>query len=796
MSAIGSTFRVSLARFALAVLALDVAPAHAAIYTVGTTGGCSHGTLQSAVNAAQATPGADTIRVNNETFTAQEVTINSADQEMNIFGGYANCGASEPSGSSRAILDGSGGNAWPVMSINVGTSGIVRLRSLVIRDGDNSASEGGGIYFQGDGLLDIRDSAISNNTAGYGGGLYARGWGAAAKVVFGPNVIVNGNVARRSGGGIYADQVNFFMTDPGSAIFGNDALGDGDGGYGGGLMALVDERPFTVHVGIGLGGSGVIFGNSAKYGGGIALVADGLKGDVSPICNLFVHSAVAGQPAGIRDNVASIQGGGLYLRSYDDFNGGQTVWLADFWNANLEANSAPTGAAIYTDGDGVASGIRFNSDTASRPAPPGFACLAGQFCGGIVDNVAQTPDGTPTDGAVIHMIRGGDPSRGTLEFGLHDGDRALRGGMVIEGNRGGRLIHAGDDQEVRLENVLIADNEVGHPLIHIGNHGFLRLTDVSLAGNAIANGNPVLQFGDGNLTLERSIIWQPGRTVLQCSGCGKTFSRVMANERDSLDGGSGSEVVVTDPRFVDPANGHYQLRAGSPAIDYALAIDSDERDVAAQPRDVDLPIKVNVFGSPLFGRDIGAFERQTLQPLVLNSDFDIDTRLWTPLDGVTVGLSTFNASGGASSGSLVMSKGGVEPGQAAIGARQCIHLPGPARYALNGWGRSKPDGISVPPYDSTQLRWTLRHAGGEVCTNGAIAASGIHSLGAGAWKHPASPAVIDVSAQDWTSDSTLIVELVVVKSLAMTTAGTARGWFDGITLETGFDDTIFRDGFD
>ncbi len=794
MSTSGSARRIFSPFVALALAVLAADPVHATNYTVGSGADCTHASLQAALEAARtSSPDPDLIRVTTATYTAQQVTINS-DQTLDIVGGYADCSASEPSGSSRSILDGSGGDAQPVMNINVGNVGIVRLRRLIIRDGDNdSTGEGGGIYFQGDGLLDIRDSAISNNTAGYGGGLYARGWGSAAKVVFGPNTVVNSNVARKSGGGVYIDQVTFHMTDPGIAIFGNDALGEGSGGFGGGLMALVDERPFDVHVGVGMGNSGVIFGNSARYGGGIALAADGLKGDVSPICNLYVYSPVAGQPAGIHNNIASVQGGGLYLRSYDDFNGGQTLWFADFWNAKLEGNSAPDGAAIYADGDGVTTGVRFNSDTVGAPAPPGFTCLTGQFCGGIVDNVAQTADGTPTDGAVIHLIRGGDLGRSYLDVGLHDSDRALRGGTVIEGNRGGRLIHAGDDQEVRLENVLIADNEVSHPLIHTGNDGFLRLTDATLAGNVIAGGNPVLQFGDGNVTLGHSIIWQPGRTILQCSGCGKTFERIIANERASLDGGNGTEVVAADPRFVDPDNGDYQLRAGSLAVDYVNAVDGDDRDAAAQPRDMNLPIKIGAFGGV---RDIGAFERQSLQPLVLNSDFDTDIRLWTPFDGVTVNRSTFNASGSADSGSLVVSKGSVAPAQAVIGARQCIHLPGPARYALNGWGRTKPDGISVPPYDSAQLRWTLRHAGGEVCTNGAIAASGTLSLSSGGWNHPANPAVIDVSANDWTSQSALIVELVVVKSVAATTAGTARGWFDGIFLETDFDDTIFRDGFD
>ena len=51
---------------ALAMLLVSVSPVHAAIFTVGSpvgSGQCTHGTIQSAINAAEASPGLDTIRL-------------------------------------------------------------------------------------------------------------------------------------------------------------------------------------------------------------------------------------------------------------------------------------------------------------------------------------------------------------------------------------------------------------------------------------------------------------------------------------------------------------------------------------------------------------------------------------------------------------------------------------------------------------------------------------------------------------------------------------------------------------
>src|SRR5690606_9221712 len=145
----------------------------------------------------------------NLTWTAQELVIDTA-QELDLIGGYDTCATATPNGTTT--LDGAGGNARSVLRIIASSGAWIRLRRLVIRGGDiASGGEGGGIFFQGNGRLDLADTTLTQNTAGYGAGLFARGTGIAAEVLFGSNVIVSDNTARYSGGGVYIDQLEFAM---------------------------------------------------------------------------------------------------------------------------------------------------------------------------------------------------------------------------------------------------------------------------------------------------------------------------------------------------------------------------------------------------------------------------------------------------------------------------------------------------------------------------------------------------------------------------------------------------------
>ncbi len=793
------TLAIRLARAALCLAALaPFASSQAAVFRVGgSASGCTHTTIQAAVDAAQNSPGADVIRVARDTaYTAQQIMI-STSQELEIAGGYDNCGTDATSGTTT--LDGSGGGGYPVLRLYGDTGALVRLRGLALTGGDNPDSDhGGGILFVGRGRLELHNVSVRQNRAGYGAGIYVRGEDSGeARLVFGRDVIVNNNIAAHSGGGVYIEKARFDMLEPNSLIAFNEALGNGGGGFGGGLILLAKRNVAYARVGSGTPGLGAIYGNRAVNGGGVAVFGDdpgGITTSIVMTAQLQMYSTVPGTPAAIRQNVATQNGGAIYLRPYADFddNVDAEAWL---WNVDLDGNRAAKGAAIYaasydsTFASPIGSEIRLNDADSTVGWPAAAVCVPGDYCGSIRGNVSVDAGNQPTDGATIHVEQ-----HGYFTVGYNGSDvSAVRGGVAIEGNHGGRLIEAGGNTLVRLYNALIADNESSSDLIRQGGDGLLRLGDVTLAGNAIGAAR-VIALSDGLFYLSRSILWQPGKTLLQCSGCDKTFATSIVSERGSLDGGNSAELVSQDPRFLDPERGDYRPAAASPAVDHAPVVAGDDRDLLGQPRDVDLACRAAYRGH----RDVGAYERQQLLPLALNAGFDEDLRLWSATNTTWDG--TRDAAGSADSGSAHVVLTAPQGVTRAFGASQCIPLPGPGRYTFNGFGRGS-GGVLVNA-DFAGIYWELRHDGGETCSGGSPNASGHLSLGrSSSFSQPGIPVTIELGEAQATYRSSLL--LVMTASEGNTVVGgehTMSAWIDDITLTLDCQgdpsDLIFRDDFE
>ena len=200
-------------RFFLACAALSAfgaaSFAHAAVYTVGSDGACTHTGIESAAAAADAHPGADEIHVvgtsNNlgsPDYTNQAIAFSvSANEQLDIIGGFADCSQAASTGT-RTIFDGAGGATQPVFRITVATGGLVRMTYLTIQHGDEDGSgKGGGIYFKGDGILELNHAVLTRNTAGYGGGaiyIVDNNNLAAVKIT---RSVFNGNLTPKGGGG-------------------------------------------------------------------------------------------------------------------------------------------------------------------------------------------------------------------------------------------------------------------------------------------------------------------------------------------------------------------------------------------------------------------------------------------------------------------------------------------------------------------------------------------------------------------------------------------------------------------
>lgn len=760
-------------RYAFVLLSsiLASATAHAAVYTVGADGACNYTGIGTAAAAAEAHPGADTINVAspdtgdpNAAYTNQAIVI-TASQQLDIVGGFANCSQAASSGS-HTVVDGAGGVTEPVFRITVATGGLVRLSYLTIQHGDEDGSgKGGGIYFKGNGILELQHSSVSQNIAGYGGGIYAEGTGGETELVIGEDVAIVGNNARDDGGGVVNDGTEMSMKEPDSYIANNHA----PNGYGGGLYVRGDDRKAYTYLGsTGFGYAGPIYLNDALRGGGVAVHA---SDDHEAELHLF--STDPAWPMRIRGNSASVEGGGI------DLHGHRAILKA--WYASIEDNAAPHGAAISVRVAGSSAyGVHFN-DPGYRPLGS-IDCPVGAPCGRIVGNVAE-------DGSA-------QPSGGIVEVGGYAFTHFHR--MTFEGNTG-KFVFRGDGSEGGLgfetHHVAITGNSVSANVLATENEsspdGFFDIEDTTIAGNAIG-GDTVMKISnvgsdEGNLL--RTIIWQPGKTTLHLYGEPLNLLDVMVSERNSVDGGNTPHVIEQDPRFVDPEHGDYSLRAGSPAIDYTTSVAGDSHDVYGNPRDVDLPIAAN-----FRLRDLGAIERQVLQPLVLNSDFDADLRLWgTAIAGVTSWDASRNISGAAGSGSAHVTLPTPVTGTSVGGIVQCVHLPGPGIYQLNGWGHGT--GTMVTAGDIAELYWEYRKSGGESCMGGSPDATGFKTLSNGnSWTHAATPATIVVTEQDWTYTSSIAVTLVGVENGV--SGAPMNAWFDGITLGVDGDDVIFANGFD
>ena len=130
---------IRLARSALVLLAVVSGNALAAIFTVGTGAGCSHGTIQSAIDAANAAPGADTVRLTRSlTYEPEANTIN-ATENLNLVGGFATC-TQTATDNSKTTVSGAGGAAAPVFQIQAGTGTVIKLRHLTITNGDEDGA--------------------------------------------------------------------------------------------------------------------------------------------------------------------------------------------------------------------------------------------------------------------------------------------------------------------------------------------------------------------------------------------------------------------------------------------------------------------------------------------------------------------------------------------------------------------------------------------------------------------------------------------------------------------------------
>ncbi len=540
--------------------------------------------------------------------------INAGGSVLTITGGY-DSGCHGPVAGSTTTIS-AANRSGSVLAVNGGIA--LSLNSLNLTGAD-TLGNGGGIDFDGTGTLDVAHVAIFGNHAGSGAGLYANGQSGGLSINLHAFTSIFNNQADHAGGGArISGSTRLFMLEGTTALISGNSVDPNDSNGAGGGMQIVGPARADI-------GSGIISGNSAKYGGGVSVNGNG---DVSGILRFFTTKP--GQPTRIEYNKASHTGGGIFLGA-DQGVTSNNRGIACGYGFSISSNSAVEGAALYLDTSSATIGFTggaeaelssafLNSALPCESAEPAAAlgaldCAVGVPCNNINDNRAEDSNGNPTDGSIVLIQTQASFKSERAELRRNLGSHIVRGFETLT------------NLPSSFSNCLLADNTVTSDFIRMEESGTLALSNCTVSGNAIG-GSHVLSL-TGDLTLTESLVWQSGTTILQQdSGRQRNVHNVLASDIFSL--GGGNTVLALYPQFVAPNNGDYHLLSTSPALDFAPALVGT--DLEGRTRTIDLPLPNRPGGGAL---DLGAYELQALPVFPPDETFDEVTVPALPLGWIS-----------------------------------------------------------------------------------------------------------------------------------------------------------------
>ncbi len=555
------------------------------IYTVGGDAACNFAFIQDAIDAAAANPGEDYVWIaSNRIYEDQHLVV--TDQDVDIEGGFTECGDFDPEFDQTTIGGTSGHSVFEIE----GTSHVY-LGNLILTGAVMDASHsGGGIYFGGQGSLALNIDWVFANQAGYGGGIDVSPTGPTTVTL--TATTVSANTALVSGGGIRIEgpttlTATHTPSQYDNYISQNAALGqDDNGGFGGGIEVL---GPAVANF------SSVLALNAAPNGGGIAAIAT----ENGP-ATVYVYTTDPNSPVSVYGNHAT-SGGGIYLQPYADNQNDAMLCMNDF---ALDANIASDGSAIYMYHDAYLGGVAYlNTPEGCTEPPDAVACQPGTACNEMNDNITEVDDNTPTDGSTVRVWL--DAAFSANRFVAQRNNS--HGGNLIEFYA--YALNVIGRNYVHLHDCLLTNNIVGDHLINgdfAGTGTQIILDTCTVADNQMSGGAVMAVIGaDVNFVeVTNSIVYQPDHEVVDFSGTPDelTAEFVLTNSAASLNGGFG--IVEGTPDFVGAASGDYHLARTSPGVDMAPALSGVDLD--GNPRGVDLLDIPNAWGT----MDVGAYEIQ------------------------------------------------------------------------------------------------------------------------------------------------------------------------------------------
>lgn len=591
----GRTFAKVLAGSArlLAVITLyPIGSASAALFVVGPDdqSGCTHHVIESAVLAAQQSPGPDIVQITAGHWPAQRLLVVDAGN-LNIEGGYESCSHLVRTGVST--LSGEGASpAGPV--IQHGGSAALTLRNLVLTRGN--AIWGGGLHSEGPGTLTLSNVNLIDNQAQMGGGMAAVSTANLGKLVYLYSVGFNGNTASASGGGLFVRDADVLIAGNAANYFlGNRALGTGAGQGGGAIYA--QDSWLQIDSVAPVGAAFMDSNFTARDGGGIHFTTSRQGGFV-----LFVANRDGNWPLELADNAAEGEGGALYVNAYNLTQ--STGAFAYLSNTVLRSNDASIAAAVRViatgDAQPVEASVVLRQTYPGDPIPP---CAGFLKCNLVTGNFTHV-------GSTFDVSSFGPGGRANL---------AMRRGHVYDNHSDGALFSATGSLDI--DSVVIGSNSaLGSSLFtSVGNS--LSVRNSTIANNTIGAGEVMLAaLPPASLSLFNTLIFQPSKQVYTVGGGVPVALRhLMVGNMTGLPDPAGNDIQFTaDPSFVNPSQQDFRPTAGSQATNRWTPGPGDE------PPTIDVdgalrPWADHVSPTPY---DFGAYEQGSVVDHLFVNGFD------------------------------------------------------------------------------------------------------------------------------------------------------------------------------
>jgi hypothetical protein len=311
-----------------------------------------------------------------------------------------------------------------------------------------SADAGGGVFLTAGAVFNMSGTAkISDNQAYNGGGVYQDG---SSVVTMSGSAEISNNTASHNGGGVYRLGATPSFTMSGTAKISNNQAVNGGGVYGGGMFTMSGAGTGSATVNAKIsdntasedGGGvyvtntftmkdGIISGNTAQQGGGVAVYTTG---------TFTMESANGGTY--ISNNTVSLSGGGVYVLGRFNLNGGEIGGnVVNRLSTTPDKGTRARGAGVFVS--------RLSSSYPGRFVQGGGS-IFGNGDGAAKANVVKIngvdvlsmPASEPRRGhgslVCIH-IDGTDPSTQTT---WHYTQKETDGGMTLDTNNAEDFVNA------------------------------------------------------------------------------------------------------------------------------------------------------------------------------------------------------------------------------------------------------------------------------------------------------------------------------------------------------------------